>query len=108
MESSTLVKFALRNSLAATVYVAAVASFLYYGPKNFGPAHNVLVPIAFLLLFVVSAAITGTLILLQPARMYLDGSKKDGVNLLVYTIGFLLLFTVIAILIVIVVETAQT
>jgi len=38
---------------------------------------NITGPIAFLLLFVVSAAITGFLVLGQPVMLYVDNKKQD-------------------------------
>ena len=71
-----ILKTALLNAAGTAVYVIAVASFLFYAPKIFGrPDNSVFIPIAMLLLFVFSAALTGSLILGRPALWYLDGRK---------------------------------
>jgi|SRR3989344_7974523 len=94
-----IVKNALLNASAAAVYVVAVALFLFYVPKSFGPVDNVLIPIVMLLLFVFSAALMGVLIFGRPILWYLDGKKQEAFLLLVYTLAIFLLVTLTALLI---------
>ena len=54
-------------------------------------------PLAMLLLFVFSAAVTASLVFGKPILLYLDNFKKEAFKLLLYTLAFLF----IAILIVI-------
>lgn len=84
------------NALATAVYVILVASFLFYAPKVFGPGKTVLVPIAMLLLFVFSAALTGLLIFGRPALLYLDGNKQEALSLLTLTLGIFSVITIFA------------
>ena len=48
-----------------------------------------------LMLFVFSAAVTGSLIFGQPVLWYLDGKKKDALTLLTYTLAVFFILTVI-------------
>ena len=48
-----------------------------------------LAPVLMLLVFIVSACVTGSLVLLQPILLYVEGQRKEAVYLFVYTIGFL-------------------
>ena|SRR3989338_7624649 len=91
-------KNALINALATFLYVAVVASFLFYAPKLFEPNENetVLVPMVMLSLLVFSAAVTGTLIFGKPAIWYFDGKKKEALLLLVYTLGIFGVITMLA------------
>lgn len=92
-------KTAFFNALATAVYVAAVGTFMYYGSMiKLGASHSFLVPIALLLLFVFSAALTGFLVFGRPAIWYLDGKKKEALELLFTTLGFLSVITTLAIL----------
>jgi len=59
----------------------------------FGKMQSVLSAVAFLLLFVVSAAITGYLVFGQPILYYLDGQKKEALGLLGYTVFWLISVT---------------
>lgn len=79
-------KIAVINALATTIYVIAVAIFMFYGSQvKLGRTNTILAPIALLLLFVFSAALTGFLIFGKPALLYLDGKKKDAISLLTHT-----------------------
>lgn len=97
-----VMKTALMNTLATAFYVAAVGTFMYYGTMvKIGKTAQVLGPIAMLLLFVFSAALTGYLVFGKPAILYVDGKKKEALGLLGYTLTFLFVLTLLAILAVI-------
>lgn len=85
----------LRNALATAVYVVIVSFIIINGDKIFGTMKSILGPVAFLLLFVVSAAITGFLVLGQPAMMYVENKKREAIMLFIYTVAWLFAFTVI-------------
>lgn len=87
MEKSKLIGRAALNALAVLVYVSLVATIMHNGNRWFGTLNNnsLFGPIAFLLLFIFSALLTGGLILGKPVMLYLDGAKKDGLKLLLYT-----------------------
>lgn len=59
-------------------------------------------PVAFLLLFILSAAVTGALILGRPVLLYLENQKTEAVRLFIYTIGWLVVFTMMAFLVLLV------
>ena len=95
-------KSALINSIATTAYVIAVACFLFFGTMNKLGQNSVFTPIAFLLLFVFSAALTGFLIFGKPAQLYVDGKKKEALSLLTYTLIIFSLITFASLIILIV------
>lgn len=99
--NKSILKFAGINALGTFLYIGLVSSLMFNAPKIFGSdsKETVLIPIAMLLLFVVSASITGLLVLGRPIMWYLDGKKKEAVSLLVGTIMFLLLITIVAFLV---------
>lgn len=82
-----MTKNPLANALAATVYITIVASVMFYGPKQTGPVNSVIVPIAMISLFTLSAAVMGYLFLYQPLQLYLEGKKKNAVNLFLQTVA---------------------
>jgi hypothetical protein len=95
-------KTALVNAVATTLYIMAVGGFMYYGALiKIGRNNAYLAPIALLLLFVLSAAITGFLIFGKPAQLYVDGKKKEALSLLSYTLGAFFIITVIFLLLLI-------
>jgi hypothetical protein len=99
MEKSKLIKRAILNSLGVLIYVVLVSVVLNNGQKIFGSLDNkVISPIVFLLLLVFSALLTGGLILGKPIMLYLDGFKKEGVKLLIYTGAGLFVWLLLAFL----------
>lgn len=76
------------HAALALLYIAFVASIVFYGEEITGPLpdKSILFPIAFLSLFVLSAAIMGYLFGLTPLRLYLDGRKEEAVAFFTRTI----------------------
>ncbi len=86
------------NALGAELYICLVASVMYYGTKHTGPANSIIVPIAILSLFTLSAAVMGYLFLFQPLRLYLDGEKQRAITLFLQTVAIFAGITVFALL----------
>jgi len=92
-------KTALFDALATTLYIIIVSGFMFFGSTlKLGRVNTILTPIAFLLLFVFSTALTGYLIFGKPAQMYIDGKKKEALSLLSFTMMFFSIITFISIL----------
>jgi len=87
---------ALLSALGVAVYVTGVAFILRNGEAIFGKMNNFLGPAAFLLLFVLSAAVVGALIVGRPALLYFEGRKAEAVKMFGWTIVWLLLLTLLA------------
>ena len=85
MKNSSLINRAILNSLGVSVYIFLVSLIMNNGEKIFDKMSNLFGPIAFLMLFVLSALVTGGLVLGKPVLLYADGSKKEGVRLFIYT-----------------------
>jgi len=92
-----IIKRAFIDSLGTAAYIILVVS-LIFSLRSFlpEPEDAIIIPIAMLLLFVCSAAITGFLVFGKPIMLYLDGKKREAVSLLSYTLGILVLITLIA------------
>lgn len=86
------------NAVAGVLYVILVAWFMFYIMQYVPKEDTFLAPASFLLLFVLSASIEGSLILGQPIMLYLDGKKTEGLKLLTMTIGWLFVFTILILL----------
>ncbi|MFC1651566.1 hypothetical protein ACFL24_00210 [Patescibacteria group bacterium] len=99
MKTQQLVLDSLISALGITIYVFGVSLLIMYGENLFGKMDNLLGPIAFLLLFVVSAAITGSLALGRPVMLYLNKKKNEAIKLFLYTIGWLVVFTIVVFII---------
>jgi len=74
-------KTGFMNALYTLIYIVLVAMIMQNGEKIFGKMSNYVGPVAFLLLFTLSALIVGTLILGKPLMLYLNNKKKEAVFL---------------------------
>jgi hypothetical protein len=100
MKKSNLLKRGVLHSLGVIAYISLLIPIMTNGEKIFGAADNrVLSPLIFLLLFIISALVTGSLVLAKPLMLYLDGSKREAVRLLVYTGASLFIWLLIFMLI---------
>lgn len=95
MKNSKLATYSIIHSIGVLVYVSLVALIMNNGQKWFGNANNILGATAILLLFVLSAAIVGALVLGKPTLLYLDGKKKEAIKLFLYTISSLAIIILI-------------
>lgn len=93
-----------RNTIGAAVYIFVVSQIMQNGEKLFGGDDNMLTPFAILLLFSLSAAVVGGLILGQSIIFFLDGKKKESIKAAIYSIGWLAIFTLIGLLILVIIK----
>ncbi|MFA6993945.1 MAG: hypothetical protein WC268_05160 [Patescibacteria group bacterium] len=98
MKNSKLFGWGLVHSLGVGVYVSLVALLMQNGERIFGQMNNLLGPVAILMLFVLSAAVTGALVLGRPVLFYLDGHKAEAVKLFGFTLGWLFVLLTVIIL----------
>src|SRR6185295_13365016 len=94
-----MTKNPLINALSATLYITLVASVMFYGMKSSGPDNTILIPIAVLSLFTLSAAIMGFIFFYQPLQLFLDGKKKEAADFFLKTVLFFGIITGLAFLI---------
>ena len=77
------------HALGLVLYVAAVVVILKNGGRIFGSMNDFFGPFVFLTLFVLSAAITGALVLARPVMLFLENKKADAVKMFLSTIGWI-------------------
>ncbi len=58
------------NAVWVFIYTSAVAWVLFHGKEIFGGAQTFFIPLFLLLLFIISALITGLLVLGKPIYLY--------------------------------------
>jgi hypothetical protein len=87
-----MTKKPIYNALVAFAYIVAVVFLMNWAGNNDILETSLLMPIMVLSLFVLSAAVMAYLFLYQPIMLYLDGKKKDAVNLFTKT---LLIFAIL-------------
>lgn len=89
-------KRSLVNALGTYLYIVLVAWVMSNGEKWFANMDGVMIGVAMLTLFTLSAAIVGGFILGKPFLLYTENKKKDAVILFHSTLAWL---TVLAVLI---------
>ncbi|MFH1327050.1 MAG: hypothetical protein ABIH59_02905 [archaeon] len=90
-----IIKRALIDAFGTALYIILVAT-LMFSLQGFAPKEDTIIVMStILLLFVCSAAITGFLVFGKPVMLYIDGKKREAVSLLGYTLGILVLLTII-------------
>jgi hypothetical protein len=96
MTKQKLVKTSVISAIVAALYITVVAVLMSNMDKIFAKVDSeVIGAIAVLLLFVVSAAIMGFIVLGRPIMLYLDGLKKEALKLFYLTISWLILIAII-------------
>lgn len=76
------------NGLVAFIYIVLVASIMNFGARTAPHPNIILIPIAIISLFTLSAAVMGYIFCFQPIQLYFDGKKKQAVNLFLKTVAF--------------------
>lgn len=98
MDNKKLFLFSALHSLGVLVYVSLVVLFMNNAQNIFGKSDNILTGVIVLLIFILSALVTGSLVLGRPILYYLDGKKAEALKLLFYTIINLAIILFIVIL----------
>lgn len=86
------------NATGSAIYIFIVSQIMQNGDKLFGKEDNMLAPFAALLLFSLSAAVVGGLILGNSLVLFLEGKRNESVKAAVYSISWLGLYTILGLL----------
>ena len=95
MKKLNLFLTSLLQALGVFAYVALISGVFSAGSHFQGKLDQFWGPVLFLLLFVLSAAITGSLVFGRSVLMYLNDAKKEAVKLTLFTMGWLAVMAVI-------------
>lgn len=101
MEKGKILAYAFMNSFFTAVYIIAISFFMNYIGSYIEKSNDVFGMISILMFFVISAAITGSLVLGRPILWYFSGKKKEGVYLIVFTLGILIIIAILIFLLII-------
>lgn len=82
------------QSTGLFVYTMLIGLFFAYANKIFGPVDTLFSPIAFLLLFVVSAVISSSLVLARAGYLFWERRYKEAFSLLLWTIIWTIFYLV--------------
>jgi hypothetical protein len=87
------------NALSASAYIVVgvtVMTFVTQSLKN--KPDTFFAPIVFLSLLTLSVAVMAYLFFYQPLLMFMDGKKKEAVNLFVKTVGIFAVITAVVLI----------
>ncbi|MBI5151313.1 MAG: hypothetical protein HZA34_01935 [Candidatus Pacebacteria bacterium] len=87
------------NALSASVYIALVVGVMSFISRTLGSKpDSALAPIVFLSLLTLSVTVMVCLFFYQPLQLFIEGKKKEAVNLFVKTVGVFAVFTVVVLI----------
>lgn len=89
-----ILKKAFLHALGTAAYIVLIVLFVFSLQAFQQEPDTIIIPMAMLMLFVCSAAITGFLVFGRPIMWYIDGKKKEAISLLAHTLGILFIITV--------------
>ena len=90
MKKKQIVSMSLIHALSVFLYTLLISWVLFNGERWFGEMSTFVGPALMLLLLVVSATITGLLVLGRPTLLFLDDKKKESFEFLGFTVGWML------------------
>ena len=95
MQKDSVAVQALGRAAATFGYVGFVVLLISASENFFGDKEeSLLMPVFALLLFIISATVTGLLVLGKPIALYISGAKKEAFTFLFATIGWLAAFLI--------------
>lgn len=98
LEKFSLPFLAFLQATGVLVYVSLISLLVFNGNKIFGPVGGFLGPVAFLLLFIVSAMITGSLSLARAGFLFWEKKYKDSFTLTGWTLGWCVFYLLLILL----------
>lgn len=98
MKKPNLIAVSLINASATFVYVFLIAWMMFNAKTIFGDPPSFFIPLFVILLFVISATITGLLVLGKPVHLYMGGFKKEAFTLLFATLAWLIIFLLVVVI----------
>lgn len=93
-----LVKISFLNALGTIAYIVGIV-LIMFNVVDKSADDTIFAPMLALMLLVLSAAITGGLVLGRPVMLYLSDQKNEAIKLFVYTVGWLAVGTMAALVI---------
>ncbi len=93
-----LIKISFLNALGTIAYIVGIV-LIMFNVVDKSADDTIYAPMLALMLLVLSAAVTGGLVLGRPVMLYLSDRKNEAIRLFIYTIGWLAAGTVIALII---------
>ena len=93
MNQTKIIGIGFLQAIGVGLYVFLVAQVMQMMQNTAPQMDGIFGIAAFLLLFTVSAAICGSIVLGRPVWLFMNNQKKESIYLLLATIGWLVLLT---------------
>lgn len=75
------------NAITAALYIIIITLIMDYGTKHIPHPNSFMAPIAIVSFFTLSAAVMAYVFGYQPLLLFIDGKKKEAVNLFLKTVA---------------------
>ena len=98
---TALLKKTFINTVGAVVYIFIVSQIMQNGDKIFGKNDDMLGFLVVLLLFSLSAAVVSGLVFGLSLKLFIENKKSECIQAAIYSVGWLGLYTVIGIMVLI-------
>lgn len=83
------------QALGVAIYCTLVGFFMWNAGHIFGPMNSFLGPVIIVMLFSASALVCTLLVFYRPYKLFFEGKKKEAVNIVITTTGFLFVFLLV-------------
>lgn len=92
---------ALAQAVCLTAYIMLVALFMKSLQNWFGPQKDdpILAPMIFLLMFIISALVSSSIMLAYPVILFFKGKRKTAIKIVLMSTGWLAVFLIAIMLI---------
>jgi hypothetical protein len=79
----------------AALYIASLASGVYITSTFAGDNETILIPMAVLSVFVLSASLMGYLFVSEPLLLAIEGKRSESVSFFLHTVGYFACYVVL-------------
>src|SRR4030043_1402102 len=87
------------NALSASAYIILIVSVMTFVTQPLkNKPDTFFAPITFLSVLTLSVAVMAFLFFYQPLQLFIEGKRKEAVNLFVKTVGIFAAFTILALI----------
>ena len=87
------------NALSASAYIILIVSVMTFVTQPLkNKPDTFFAPITFLSVLTLSVAVMGFLFFYQPLQLFIEGKKKEAVNLFVKTVGIFAIITAVVLI----------
>ena len=98
MKKTNVVLWGLINAVGVLIYVLLVVLFMRNGSSLLGNVDSLISGAVFLLLFVLSATVVGSIVFGKSFLLYLKDQRRDAIKVFLWTVGWIFIATVIALI----------